>query len=99
MRLKAKPKVLPIVTPAPLNLGTLPLRPNYVSLALFLAIVAVLVVLLDLGSALAGPLAGVLRWLAVACGLTILIDLPFALTILVLEMAMGRLKGMRVEYG
>jgi hypothetical protein len=69
------------------------------AIALFLTIVAGLVVLLDLGSALMGPLAGVLRWLAVACGLTVLIDLPFALTILVLEMAMGRLKGMRVEYG
>ena len=68
-------------------------------IALFLAIVAGLVVLLDLGSTLMGPLVGMLRWLAVACGLTVLIDLPFALTILVLEMAMGRLKGMRVEYG
>jgi hypothetical protein len=69
------------------------------AIALFLAIVAGLVVLLDLGSVLMEPLAGGLRWLAVACGLTVLIDLPFALTILVLEMAMGRLKGMRVEYG
>ena len=69
------------------------------AIVLFLAIVAGLVVLLDLGSALMGPLVGVLRWLAVACGLTVLIDLPFALTILVLERAIGRLKGMRVEYG
>jgi len=46
-----------------------------------------------------GPaLAGALRWLAVACALTLLVDLPFVLFILGAEWGLGRVRGLRVEY-
>ncbi|MCX7855543.1 MAG: hypothetical protein N2556_06175 [Anaerolineae bacterium] len=67
-------------------------------LALFFAVVVGLVFLLDLGPALAVPLSATLRWLAAACTLTVLIDLPFSLIILLLERTLSRLKGVRVEY-
>jgi hypothetical protein len=65
---------------------------------LFLLAAAGAVALLGLGPALAGPLAGALRWLAVACGVTLLADLPFALLIVGAEWGLGRLRGMQVEY-
>ncbi len=67
-------------------------------LALFFALVVGLVLLLDLGPTLAVPLSATLRWLAVACTLTALVDLPFVLLIFLLEWALSRLKGVRVEY-
>ncbi len=67
-------------------------------LALFFAVVVGLVLLLDLGPALAVPLSATLRWLAAACTLTVLIDIPFFLLIFLLEWALSRLKGVRVEY-
>lgn len=67
-------------------------------LALFFAVVVGLVLLLDLGPALATPLSATLRWLAAACTLTVLIDLPFFLLIFLLERTLSRLKGVRVEY-
>lgn len=65
---------------------------------LFLAVVGGTVALFGPGPALSPPLAAALRWLAVACGLTLLIDLPFAFLIWVAEWGLGRLKGVRVEY-
>lgn len=50
------------------------------------------------GNALDGPLSSALRWLAVACGLTVLVDLPFALLILGAEKGLERARGVRVEY-
>jgi hypothetical protein len=67
-------------------------------LALFFAVVVGLVLLLDMGPALAAPLSATLRWLAAACTLTVLIDLPFFALILLLEWTLSRLKGVRVEY-
>ena len=67
-------------------------------LALFFAGVVGLVLLLDMGPALAVPLSATLRWLAAACTLTVLVDLPFFFLILLLEWALSRLKGVRVEY-
>jgi hypothetical protein len=67
-------------------------------IALFLAMVAGLAALLGLGPTLAPPLTDALRWLAVACGLTLLVDLPFSLFILVFERALERVRGVRVEY-
>ncbi|MFN3762081.1 MAG: M50 family metallopeptidase [Anaerolineae bacterium] len=67
-------------------------------LALFFALVVGPVLLLDLGPTLAAPLSATLRWLAAACTLTALVDLPFVLLIFLLERALGRLKGVRVEY-
>ncbi len=67
-------------------------------LALFFAGLVGLVLLLDMGPALAAPLSATLRWLAAACTLTVLIDLPFFALILLLEWALSRLKGVRVEY-
>lgn len=67
-------------------------------LALFFATVVGLALLLGMGPALAVPLSATLRWLAVACTLTALIDLPFVILIALLERVLSRLKGVRVEY-
>jgi hypothetical protein len=67
-------------------------------LALFFALVVGLVLLLDMGPALAAPLSATLRWLAAACTLTVLVDSPFILCITLLERVLSRLKGVRVEY-
>lgn len=67
-------------------------------LALFFALVVGLVLLLEVGPALIAPLSAALRWLAVACALTLLVDLPFVLLILGLEQMLSRIKGVRVEY-
>ncbi|MGQ9709771.1 MAG: hypothetical protein ACUVXE_04765 [Anaerolineae bacterium] len=67
-------------------------------LALFFAGVVGLVLLLDMGPALAVPLSATLRWLAAACTLTVLVDVPFFIVIFLLEWALSRLKGIRVEY-
>ncbi|MBC7228069.1 MAG: hypothetical protein H5T61_12715 [Thermoflexales bacterium] len=67
-------------------------------LVLFFAVVTGLVLLLGIGPTLAAPLSATLRWLAAASTLTVLIDLPFFLLILLLEQALSRLKGVRVEY-
>ena len=47
---------------------------------------------------LAGPLSTALRWLAMMGTLTITVDLPFVLLIAFGEKALGRAKGVRVEY-
>lgn len=66
---------------------------------LFLAAVAGIVAMLGVGAALVEPLADALRWLAVACGLTIGVDLPFAALILGLERLLEWVRGVKVEYG
>lgn len=65
---------------------------------LFLAGVAAMVGLLGLGSTAGSQLGDGLRLLAVACGLTSLIDLPFVLLILGLEKGLEWVRGVRVEY-
>jgi len=65
---------------------------------LFLLTTGGIVAVLGLGPALVPPLTGALRWLAVACALTLLVDLPFALLILTMEWGLARLRGVRVEY-
>ncbi|MBN1955966.1 MAG: hypothetical protein JW900_13080 [Anaerolineae bacterium] len=67
-------------------------------LLIFLLASAALVALLGLGPALVGPLTSALRWLAIACGLTILVDLPFVLLIMLLEWAIGKARGVRLQY-
>ncbi|MCS7283517.1 MAG: M50 family metallopeptidase [Anaerolineae bacterium] len=67
-------------------------------LLLFFALVAGIVLLLEMGPALAQPLSAALRWLAVICTLTLLVDLPFVLLIALLEYLLSRLRGVRVEY-
>ena len=67
-------------------------------IVLFLALVAGAVFLLGLGPSLVEPLSEALRWLAVACGLTFLVDLPFAGLIFGVEKILERVKGMKVEY-
>jgi hypothetical protein len=64
------------------------------ALLLLLLGTAGLVAALGLGAAVAGAL----RWLAIACALTLLVDLPFALLILGAEWGLGRVRGMKVEY-
>ncbi len=67
-------------------------------MVLFLLVAAGLVALLGLGPGLVAPLSEALRWLAVACMLTLLVDLPFAALILALEKLLERAKGVKVEY-
>lgn len=67
-------------------------------LVIFLALVSGLVYLLGMGPSLVQPLSAALRWLAVICTLTLLVDLPFVLLIALLERVIGRARGMRVEY-
>jgi len=64
------------------------------AMLLFLAATAALVAVLGLGPTLAGALRG----LAVACTLTLLLDLPFALLILAAEWGLGWLRGLKVNY-
>jgi hypothetical protein len=68
-------------------------------IVLFLVGVAGAVALLGLGLVVVERLTDALRWLAVACGLTVLIDLPFVVLLLALEWFLGRVKGVRIEYG
>jgi len=69
------------------------------AILLFVVGTAGVVALLGMGSAIVAPLTGALRWLAAACGLTVLIDLPFALLVLGAERLLERLRGMKIEYG
>ena len=65
---------------------------------IFLVGVAALVALLGLGAALVAPLSDALQLLAIACILTILVDLPFVLLILGGEWILSRIRGVRVDY-
>jgi hypothetical protein len=69
---------------------------------LFLLLVGVLIWIAGLGPAiiahLANPLTMALRWLATMCAITIVVDLPFALLIALVEKLLERGKGWRVDY-
>jgi hypothetical protein len=65
---------------------------------IFLLGTASLVAVLGYGPALAASVSNGLRWLAIACALTVLIDLPFAIVILAAEQAVSHLRGVKVEY-
>jgi hypothetical protein len=67
-------------------------------IALFLALATGLAIVLGSGSSLADSLVVTLRWLAVACSLILIVDLPFALLILGIEKGLERVRGVRVEY-
>jgi len=47
---------------------------------------------------LSQPLTTALRWLAMMCTLTIAVDLPFALLLMLVERVLERVKGVRVDY-
>ena len=69
---------------------------------LFLLLVGAMIWITGLGPAivsrLADPLATALRWLAMMCALTLLVDLPFALLIAFGEKLLERTKGWQVDY-
>lgn len=69
---------------------------------LFLLLIGVLIWIAGLGPAivahLADPLTMALRWLATMCAITIVVDLPFALLIALVEKLLERAKGWRVDY-
>jgi len=77
-------------------------RQAWTPVILFLLVVGALIWAAGLGPALMAGLAGflgvALHWLALMCTLTLLIDLPFLLLVLLLERVLERAKGMRVEY-
>jgi hypothetical protein len=67
-----------------------------------LLLIGVLIWIAGLGPAivahLADPLTMALRWLATMCAITIVVDLPFALLIALVEKLLERGKGWRVNY-
>jgi hypothetical protein len=69
---------------------------------LFLLLIGVLIWIAGLGPAivahLADPLTMALRWLATMCAITIVVDLPFALLIALVEKLLERMKGRQVDY-
>jgi hypothetical protein len=77
-------------------------RQAWLPVIIFLIVALALVWVAGLGPAivskLAEPLTVALNWLAMMCTLTLLIDLPFALAIVLSEKLLERVKGYRVEY-
>lgn len=77
-------------------------RESWTPVLLFLVIAAVLIWFAGLGPTilerLGRPLNLATRWLTAMYGFTIVADLPFVLLILLVEWALGRIKGVRVEY-
>jgi len=77
-------------------------REPWTPVLLFLAIAAALAWFAGLGPTvldrLGSPLNLATRWLTAMYGFTIIADLPFVLLILLVEWALGRMKGVRVEY-
>jgi len=69
---------------------------------LFLLLIGILVWAAGLGPAvvegLTEPLTTPLRWLTMMCLLTMVVDLPFMLLIVLVERLAGWVKGVRVEY-
>ena len=78
-------------------------RQAWVPLFLFLLLLAGLVWVTGFGPALVEglvePVATALRWLTAMCALTIAIDLPFILLIVLVERLLERIKGVQVTYG
>jgi hypothetical protein len=77
-------------------------RQAWLPVILFLALAVALVWVAGLGpaviSSLSKPLAVALHWLATMCTLTLIADLPFALTITLAEKLLERVRGCKVEY-
>lgn len=77
-------------------------RQAWTPVILFLLLVGVLLWVAGLWPAivegLADPLTTALRWLAMMCALTAVVDLSFVLLIALGERLLGRVKGVRVEY-
>jgi hypothetical protein len=78
-------------------------RESWTPIVLFLVLAVALAWVAGLGPAivarLARPVNLVTRWLTVMYGFTIIADLPFLGLIWLVEWAIGRLRGVRVEYG
>ncbi|MCX7682224.1 MAG: hypothetical protein N2508_09735 [Anaerolineae bacterium] len=77
-------------------------REAWTPVLLFLILVGVLVWLSGFGATVVGQVAGpvgeALRWLTVACALTVAADVPFALLMFLTEKLLERLRGMQVQY-
>ena len=77
-------------------------RESWTPILLFLVLAVALIWLAGLGpkvmERLGQPLGLATRWLTAMNGFTIIADLPFVLLILFAEWAVGRIKGVRVEY-
>jgi hypothetical protein len=78
-------------------------RESWTPIVLFLVLAVTLVWFAGLGPTiierLGRPLNLATRWLAAMYGFTIMADLPFVALILLVEWVVGRIKGVRVEYG
>lgn len=77
-------------------------RQAWTPVLLFLLLVGALTWAVGLGPAiiesLSQALTTALRWLAMMCTLTIAVDLPFALLLMLVERVLERVKGVRVDY-
>jgi hypothetical protein len=69
---------------------------------LFLLLIGALIWMAGLGPAIIAHSAALitvaLRWLATMCAITILVDVPFALSITLVERLLQRMKGWQVDY-
>ena len=78
-------------------------REAWMPVLLFLVLIGALVWIIGLGPTVIGglsqPVTLALQGLAAMCALTIAVDLPFALLIVLLEKLVERIKGVRVAYG
>ncbi len=77
-------------------------RQAWTPVLLFMLLMGALTWAVGLGPAiiesLSQPLTTALRWLAMMCALTIAVDLPFALLLMLVERVLERVKGVRVDY-
>ena len=77
-------------------------RQAWTPVMLFIVLVGGIIWLSGSGAAVAGEMARLieraLRWLALACTLTVAADVPFALLMLLTEKLLETLRGVRVQY-
>jgi len=77
-------------------------RQAWLPVILFMVVATAMIWLIGIGPTLAAelqePLELAVHWLATMCTLTIIVDAPFILLIILAEQLLQRLKGVRVEY-
>ena len=77
-------------------------RQSWAPIVLFLVLLIMLIWVAGFGPSilahLSDPLTTGLNWLALMCTMTLIVDLPFVLTIVLAEKVLEQIRGCRVEY-
>ena len=77
-------------------------RQSWAPILLFLVLLIILIWMTGFGPSivahLSSPLTAGLSWLALMCTMTLIVDLPFVLTIALSEKVLEQIRGCRVEY-